>query len=392
MRGDVDWEAGLNWSQLRRYRLERMVQAMQHDGLDAVLFTKLDAIRYLTSFRPVYSMWFHGTRYVVIVTAAGHVAFLVASGDYERVRTTMPWLEDVTPFPFVMADGVPLVKAALERLGLGRARVGSDLLPVGFQRRLQEALPEVQLTDGLPALEDARRIKHPIEIDLLREAAGLADRGMKAALDAVKEGATEMEVSAAAAQAIMLGGSEDVPYYPLVEAGPHSWTGYRFPTLRPMRTGEMVYIDCGACIYNGYNGDIARMTVVGGQGTAEQRRIYAATYEMLHAAIRLARAGVETAAMVGTVMDVARRAGYEEQTYFGILGHGIGTDLHEAPSIGERVGEGGRSEILEANMVIAVEPGILVPGVGGGHLEDMILITDDGAHVLTKTPFQADLL
>ena len=389
----VDWHRGLDWAALRAYRLQRLSSAMQQQGLDAVLLSRLDTIRYATSFRPIYSMWFYSTRYIAIVTARGHVAFLVASGDYLRVKETMPWLEDVTPFPFSMLDGVPIIAQALERLDLGKARVGVDMIPTGVLLALQERLPQLRLADAMPAVESARRIKHPVEIELLRQAARLADVGMQAALEHLREGVAEMEVSARAAHAMMLAGSEDVPYYPLVISGPRTWLKFRFPTAAAVRTGDMVWLDCGACIYQGYNGDIARMAVVGGRPSAEQRRIYRTVYEMLQTVLRLARPGVETAELAAAAMEVARQAGYEAYTAPVILGHGVGTDLHETPVIGEKVaGARRQSERLEANMVLSAEPGIIVPGVGGGHLEDMFVVTDDGAEVLTRTPFDEAML
>ena len=93
------------------------------------MFTKLDTIRYAISFRSVFSLWFHGTRYILIITRDGRVKFLVASGCLERVKQTMPWIKDFEPFPFVMAHGLGIVEKAFKDLGLTKAKVGLDLLP-----------------------------------------------------------------------------------------------------------------------------------------------------------------------------------------------------------------------------------------------------------------------
>jgi Xaa-Pro aminopeptidase len=240
-------------------------------------------------------------------------------------------------------------------------------------------------------IEEARRIKHPIEVQILRAAAEVADLGMQAAMAAVKPGATEIEVSTAAASAMMLAGSEDIPYYPLVASGDNAVYGYRFPTTKRIQPGEMVRIDCGAAIINGYNGDIARIAFAGSP-SQEQVRIYRAVYEMLRTGISHLRPGALSTEAVEAVAEVSRRWGYEKHTYFGILGHGLGTDLHEAPTIGEKVTGGRAPERLEAGMVVALEPGVLLPGVGGGHLEDVTLITDAGPEVLTRTPFLTQYL
>lgn len=385
-----DWQAGPSWETLRAYRRQRLIEAMRAHGLAAVLYTKLDAVRYATSFRPIYSMWFHGTRYAVLVADTGQQIFFVASGDAARVARTMPWIVDPVPFPFVFADGVPLIADGLRRLGIG-GPVGVDLLPVGALRRLEQMVPDVQFQDGQAVIEEARRVKHPIEVHMLRAAAEVADLGMQAAIAAVKPGATEIEVSTAAASAMMLAGSEDIPYYPLVASGDNAVYGYRFPTFKRIQPGEMVRIDCGAAIVNGYNGDIARIAFAGSP-SQEQVRIYRAVYEMLQTGIAHLRPGVLSSEAVDAVAEVSRRWGYEKHTYFGILGHGVGTDLHEAPTIGEKVTGGRPPERLEAGMVVALEPGVLLPGVGGGHLEDVTLITEAGPEVLTRTPFLTEYL
>ena len=385
-----DWEAAPDWEALRAYRLDRLTGAMRRHQLDAVLYTRLDAVRYVTSFRPIYSMWFHGTRYAALLTAGGHLTFFVASGDYARLTRTMPWIADAIPFPFVFADGVPLIADAIKRLGLG-GKIGADLLPVGALRALEQAVPHVQFVDGVEVIDDARKIKHPIEVQMLRAAAEVADLGMQAAIDAVWPGATEIEVSTAAASAMMLAGSEDIPYYPLVASGDHAIYGYRFPTTKRIRAGEMVRIDCGAAIINGYNGDIARIAFAG-TPSQEQIKIYRAVYEMLRTGTDRLRPGVFTTEVVDAVAEVSRRWGYAEHTYFGILGHGLGTDLHEAPTVGEKVTGGRPPERLEAGMVVALEPGVLLPGVGGGHLEDVTLITDGEPEILTRTPFLTQYL
>jgi len=384
-----DWEAGSGWEALRAYRLDRLTTAMRRHDLDAVLYTKLDAIRYVTSFRPIYSMWFHGTRYAVLLTAGGQMIFYVASGDMARVTRTMPWIADPVAFPFVFADGVPLVADGIRRHRV--KRVGVDLLPVAAFRALETALAGVQLVDGQGVIDEARSIKHPAEIDILRAAAEVADLGMQAAIAAVRPGVTEIEVSTAAASAMMLAGSEDIPYYPLVASGDHAVYGYRFPTSKRIEAGEMVRIDCGAAIVNGYNGDIARIAFAGAP-SEEQIRIYRAVYEMLRTGVDRLRPGVLSTDVVEAVAGVSRRWGYEKHTYFGILGHGLGTDLHEPPTIGEKVTGGRAPERLEAGMVVALEPGVLLPGVGGGHLEDVTVITHEGPSVLTRTPFLTEYL
>jgi Xaa-Pro aminopeptidase len=188
-----------------------------------------------------------------------------------------------------------------------------------------------------------------------------------------------------------LAGSEDTPYLPLVESGEHIWMHYRFPTDRRIRPGDMIWIDCGACIINGYNGDIGRTTVVG-KPTQMQKDIYRCIYDMLQAGTEKLRVGVETPEVAKAINEVPKKRGWGDHVYYGICGHGIGTDLHEAPDIGELVAGGSEPAVLMENEVICLEPGISLPKLGGGHVENMILITKDGPEPLTKTPYEDWLL
>ncbi len=391
MRFDSDWRQNTDWDVMRKYRVSRLVESVKKHHLDALMMTRLDAVRYATSFRPVYSMWFHGIRHIAIVTKDARLKFLVGSGDYERVRTMMPWLTDVVPFPFVIGAGVDIVAKALRELGVEKGRVGVDLMPFSLYEPLAQALPACKFVDGLPALEEARLIKCPEEIACLRQAAEVADIGMRTALANLEVGRTEMEVASEVVRAMVAAGSEDITYLPLVEAGEHSWLGFKVPTERRLRDGDMVYIDTGICIVNGYNADIARMPIVG-KVSSLQARIYRTCYEMLQKAIAELVPGKTTTDAVRAADEAAKKAGFADQVYFGILGHGVGTDLHELPTFGDKVVGRDDGQVLEAGMVVSLEPGILVPGVGGGHQEDMVVITEHGPEVLTRAPYDERLL
>ncbi len=390
---NVDYEQRTDWRRLRKYRINRIVQELKKRGMKAIMLSKIDTIRYATSYRGVYSWQFHGNRHIAIVTDEGHVSLLVASGCYSRVKDSMPWLTDVVPFPFVMAEGYSLVENKLNELGLNKGIVGIDMMPFGMTELLRKGLPDITFVDGSPVIEGAQLVKCKEEIDCLKMNADAVDIGMTTMLDNLKEGVSEIEVSASAVNKLMLLGVEDVAYFPLVESGKHSWNTYKFPTEKRIERGDMVWMDCGIPIINGYTGDIARTAVIG-KATTTQKKIYRGIYDMLHYAIETLRPGNSTMAPLKAAEEAAAKHEMSKYTYFGILGHGIGTDLHIAPTIGDKVLSDINREnnTFTSNMVVALEPGIFFKGVGGGALENMILITEDGPEVLTKTRFETHLL
>jgi Xaa-Pro aminopeptidase len=307
----------------------------------------------------------------------------------------MPWLspDDLVPLPLEIGAGVGLVVDGLRALGLAESRIGVDIMSFRLFAPLVERVPGARFVDGQPVLDRARAVKHDDEVRLIERAAQVADIGMQTGLSLLGAGMREDEVAIAIEEAMLSEGAEEITHRPLVESGPHGWLGYRFPTDRRMQSGEMVYIDCGSAVINGYMGDIARCSVVG-KPTREQADVYRHMVAMLEAGTDALRAGSTGASVVDAVKGAVAGTAYEDKTYFGIIGHGIGTDMHELPVIGDRVeGEhAGEDDVLRPNMVVCLEPGILVPGVGGGHVENMILVTENGPRSLTKTPYDAALL
>lgn len=391
---NVDWEQRIDFERLRKYRIDRIVEQLKSRGMRAVLLSKIDSIRYATSFRGVYSWQFHGNRYIALITDEGHVSFFVGSGEYARVKETMPWLTDVTPFPFVMEEGYDLVEAKLKELGITKGKVGIDLMKYAMVSKLQKGFPDVDFVDAYCVVEGAQLIKNPDEIVLLGAAAQMADIGMTTMLDNLGEGKTEIECSAAATHKLMMLGSEDIAYYPLCESGKHSWNTYKYPTNKRMQRGDMVWMDCGVPFFCGYTGDIARTAVVGA-ATDVQKKIYSAIYDMLWYATAELRPGADISAPVKAASAAAEKHGLLDKVYFGILGHGVGTDLHIAPTIGDSSLKGEvKREVstLSENMVISLEPGIFYSGIGGGALENMILITEHGPEPMTHARFEEHLL
>src|SRR5665647_681456 len=133
---NVDYEQRIDWNKLREYRVNRIVEQLKKRGMRAVMLSKIDTIRYATSFRGVYSWQFHGNRHIAIVTDEGHVCLMCGSGDYARVTSSMPWLTDVVPFPFVMKEGFDLVNDKLKELGINKGKVGIDMMPFSMTELL----------------------------------------------------------------------------------------------------------------------------------------------------------------------------------------------------------------------------------------------------------------
>lgn len=311
----------------------------------------------------------------------------------------MPWIAEFHAIPILEEPGLiehfasEILPDVLARHGLAKARIGLDFL----SKRLADALLErngtVRWVDGDAAMQAARRIKGAEELALIEEATALAEAVTAAALEQVRAGVRECEVAGEALRTLhRLGGEYAHAISPFVASGERMAPPTRLATDKLIRDGDLVFVDIGAMI-NGYFGDIGR-TVVCGTPSAEQRRVYRAVHDALHAGIAAMRPGATNVEVARTIRGRAQSHGLEQHFLSLFIGHGIGCGSNEPPYIGESF-PGAAAVNLEPGMVFAIEPLIWLPGVRGGggiRLEDMIVITADGARQISRSPYCDALL
>lgn len=394
----VDYEQRVDFGALRRGRLARVMEAMAAAGLDALLVWKDENVRYLTSLRPQLIAGKSGLLNGVLVTADGTVVLFVSGGDCDRARATMPWLSEIIPIPILEEAGLvqhfvtAVLAGVVRRFGLAGGAIGLDLVSASLHDALAGHLSGIRWANGDAVMQRARLVKLPEEIALLEEAAAVADAVTQAALDAVRPGVREIDVAAEAMRALYRLGAEYAHVTtPFVASGERMSPPTRLATDKLIRHGDLVFIDIGA-MCNGYFADVARTTVCGEPGEV-QRRVYAAVYAAHQAGIAAMRPGVTTRAVADAIRATAASHGLADHLLTLFIGHGIGVGSNEPPYIGE-VFPGAADVELRPGMVFALEPLIWVPGVRGGagvRLEDTVVVTDRGARVLSRLPYEPRL-
>lgn len=374
-------------AELHRIKQDRIRRALAASEFDALLFFKAEAVRYITDFYVKGYRPFMEPEYVVLVTkdsppAVGHVS----GSDDLRIRFKSD-IEDARRLPgFPNWAGV--IGAMLTDYGLESARVGTDLMPYMIADDLTAHLPRLEIVDAGGFWSEITAIKHPLEIELIREAVRVADVGAAAAMAAVRPGVTEHRVAAEGISAMRRAGSEFEPFIPLVASGYNTSMFERVATEKAIQSGETVIIDIGAVV-KGYTGDLGR-TVICGAASAEQKAIYRAAYHALEEAKKMIRPGVAGSAVDARAREVITEAGWGAYLYTGNTGHQLGFGLHGEPLVHKGVD----FEIRE-NMVMCLEPRIVLPDrpdIGGVHLEDVVRVTAEGFEQLNNTPHCADLL
>jgi Xaa-Pro aminopeptidase len=333
-------------------------------GVDALLLLKMENRRYVTGFT--------GSAGLVVVTASE--ALLAVDFRYEEQAVLQ------APTCQVLrggADPVGVLVEAVRARAVRRVGFESEFVPYAQVERLREKLAPVDLVP-LPDVDRLRWVKDAEEIAVLSRAAEIADVACAYILERLRPGLTEREVAVDLEVFMRRAGAERVSFESVLASGPRSALPHGRATGRVMAAGDLVTLDFGA-VYEGYASDITR-TVVLGTPDDRQRQIYEIVREAQQRALEAIRPGVSGRQVDAAGRSVIAAAGFEGA--FGhALGHGLGLDVHEGPRLSPR-----DDTVLEAGMVLTVEPGIYLPGWGGVRIEDDVVVTAEGCRVLTHAP------
>jgi Xaa-Pro aminopeptidase len=225
-------------------------------------------------------------------------------------------------------------------------------------------------------IEDMREIKDRAELRTLGVAARMMSDILEALVAELRPGLTEKQVAWRIEDLAREAGAEGLSFPPIVASGLNGALPHAVPTDRRLRPGEPVVLDVGVRV-DGYCSDMTR-TVFLGEPKPRFRKIYRVVRQAQLAALKEIRAGVESTHPDAVARKVIQEAGFGE--YFGhALGHGVGLATHERPRLSPL-----KPATLKPGMVVTVEPGIYLPGKGGVRLEEMVVVGEGGARVLTK--------
>jgi Xaa-Pro dipeptidase len=256
----------------------------------------------------------------------------------------------VPEFADALKDLLAADLAAGDKIGIS----GWGFFPAPTYVGLTAAFPDVTFSDETDILTRLRVVKSEAELALIRAACRVTDRAMRASLEATHEGVTEVEIAAAADGVIRTSGAEPSFIYE-VGSGTRTATGISVPTDRRVARGELVMIDVGGML-----------DAVGSSHGA---------------AVAAIRPGLTVRELNAAAADAVASLGLGEYWSGDFMPHGLGTTQHEPPE-----GPKHFDMELQAGMVLAIEPVVVVPGVGGAIAEHMIVVTDGGAEELSEIP------
>ncbi|MRS13157.1 MAG: aminopeptidase P family protein [Actinobacteria bacterium] len=234
----------------------------------------------------------------------------------------------------------------------------------------------VRVVDRL--VEEMRQIKENEERDLIAQASAIADRGFEHILGVLAPGVTEAEIALELEYFMRRNGSEEMPFSPIVASGPNSARPHAIPGARALAKGDLVVMDFGARV-GGYCSDMTR-TIGVGAVSDELRRMYESVLAANAAGIEAVRGGRPCADVDAAAREVLRKTGLDDCFTHG-LGHGVGLDVHETPTVGPK-----STESLRVGQIVTIEPGVYVGGTAGARIEDLVAVEESGCRLLSHAP------
>jgi Xaa-Pro aminopeptidase len=346
-------------------------EVMDSNQLDGILFTGLENIRYLCGFT--------GSDGAQILTKKE--SFFLTDSRY--------WTQSEKE---VIGSQIVRYNKKIEGIAFHLAdlklrRIGFESLSLSFS--LHQSLMK-KITNGVDfiplenEIKNLRALKDDQELLSMKRAIDIASRAFEHILGIMKEGIAERDVALEMEFFMKRNGADAMGFDVILASGKRSALPHGKAGEKRIEKGDLILIDFGSQ-FNGYHSDQTR-TVVCGNPSPEQKKIYQIVKEAHDRAIEKVRPGIPFCEIDAAARDHIRDCGYDE--YFGHgTGHGIGLAVHEEPVVNRD-----SKEPVQEGMVFTIEPGIYLPASGGIRIEDMVRVTSNGAEVLTYLPRELEVI
>lgn len=350
-------------------RRERLWQSVRERGLEGFLVVNVERsdrpnLRYLTGFTGSFG-----------ILLVGESPLFVTDSRYtEQAGKEVAGL----PVEEVQGRWLPWLGERLKALGLKRVGIGTHRTSLHVFQELSRLASPVELVPEANLVEELRRIKSPAEVERIAAAAELADEGLRWILGELRPGRVERELALDLEIWYRRNGAEGVAFELIVASGPGSAMPHYRPGHRKIARGDIVLFDVGVQV-DGYCSDLTRVVAVGEPGR-EVRDVYTLVLEANRAGLEAVRGRKPAREVDGAARDVIARGGHGDRFGHG-LGHGVGLEVHEAPTVGPA-----SEDTLAPGNVVTIEPGVYLPGKFGVRIEDLVVVTETGCQPLSHFP------
>lgn len=359
-----------------RGRIRQLAQVLRQHSVPSLLVTHLPDVRYLTGFT--------GSNAALVVVAEPRVsARLFTDGRYtvQAKREAQGATVRIAP-KSALVEACSWAEQHAAQCGFDRTQ--TTVASLAAMKKAAGKRSCFIPADGLVAA--LRVVKDGAEVEHMRRAASLTCSLYEGLLGWIEPGMRERDIAAELEHRARLAGAEAMSFETIVAAGERSSQPHARATDAHIASGDLVTLDFGI-VLNGYCSDMTRTFAIGygekpvpsrrKKRWTEQREVFEAVLAAQQAAVNAVRAGVTCGEVDRAARSVLEAVGYGK--YFThSTGHGVGLEIHEVPRVGKD-----SKDVLKAGTVITIEPGVYLPGRFGVRIEDSVLVTEDGAEVLT---------
>jgi Xaa-Pro aminopeptidase len=345
-------------------KIEDLKKKIDKEGLEAFLITRKDNLYYFLNYIGEGALLIKKDKATLFVTP---LFFESAEEQCRNIEILKLHL------------GMDPLKYIVNEIKKINGKIGFDELSAKYYIYLSSILlKDNKLLNKEEIIWNMRKIKNEDEILKIKEAAKITDIGLKLALEIIKPGITELDIKAEIIKEMMKNGAEEIAFEPIIASGKNSSFPHGGYKNRKLKRGDIIIIDIGAK-YKGYCSDETRVSYVY-EIDNEIKKVYNIVLEAQEIALQNMKEGIAIKEIDKKVRDFLKEKGFEDKFIHG-LGHGIGINIHEPPTINPL-----SEETFKRNMVVSCEPGIYIPKNYGIRIEDSVLIKDKGIEILTKTP------
>ena len=346
---------------MKEGRVEKVLNIIKKTDLDACALQGMENIFYLTGFR--------GSEGILVITK-GDVLLLT---DFRYITHAKEVTSNVQIIEVRQKQNAFL--DVCKKYGIKKMGFDSFHMTYNIYRAWETELSGVTLVPLEHNIEEIRKIKEPGEVNAIMKAIQIAADAFTEIFEKIVPGRTERQIANDLDYAMRRLGADGPAFQTIVASGPRAALPHAEPSDKSVTDGEAIIIDFGARV-NGYCSD-ETCTVSVGEIKGKVQEIFTVVDDARKLALKTVKAGMSIKELDTLVRGYIEEKGYGDFFRHGV-GHGVGIAVHEAPAISS-VSQG----ILEENMVVTIEPGIYLPNIGGVRLEDMVLITQENARVLT---------
>ncbi|MCR4434253.1 MAG: aminopeptidase P family protein [Clostridiales bacterium] len=343
-------------------RLARFRAKLAEKGMDAALITKRESYIYLSGFT--------GTSAYLVITR--DQAVLVTDFRYRQQAS-----EQAPMYKIVQYQGSLLAElnAVIKDMNVHNVGFEDRHMTYSYYNECKNNLEIKELVPLGDMVESLRMVKDACEIESIKKAVKIADDAFTHILGFIKPGRTEMEVAAELEYFMKTKGASGASFETIVASGTRASMPHGVASGKKLEMGDVITLDFGA-LYEQYCSDMTRTVFLGDPG-AKMKEIYGIVLEAQLEAEKGAKKGMTGKEIDSIARSIISDRGFGNQFGHG-LGHGVGLEIHEEP----RFSPSGKF-VMENNMVVTVEPGIYIEGLGGVRIEDIIVISDDKPQILT---------